>query len=295
VHPAVDLEADIDALIEERDFLLRSLKDLEAEHQAGDLDEVDYRGLKDDYTARAADVLRAIEDRQSPRRRPSGPGTTRSSDRGSKDPGSSDRGLEDTGSSNVGRSRRRWRTAAIAVAVLLFGLLAGWAVTVTSGSRLPGQTVTGNSGLNTTTTQPVGNSVPQLLNRAGQLVTQQKVTDALKIYDQILKDNPRQPEALANSGWLIAQAGLASNPPRGNLVDTGLARIVSAEQVAPSYPDPHFFRGFLLLRAKNDGPGAVTELRLYLGMVDPSSPSYSAVTQLLNQALALAGGPKPAP
>jgi tetratricopeptide (TPR) repeat protein len=49
------------ALEEERDFLLRSLRDLEAEHDVGDLDDHDYAELQDDYTARAAAVLRAIE------------------------------------------------------------------------------------------------------------------------------------------------------------------------------------------------------------------------------------------
>jgi tetratricopeptide (TPR) repeat protein len=49
------------ALEEERDFLLRSLDDLERERGAGDVDEHDYRTLKDDYTARAAEVLRAID------------------------------------------------------------------------------------------------------------------------------------------------------------------------------------------------------------------------------------------
>lgn len=48
------------ALEEERDFLLRSLDDLERERAAGDVDDHDYRTLKDDYTARAATVLRAI-------------------------------------------------------------------------------------------------------------------------------------------------------------------------------------------------------------------------------------------
>jgi tetratricopeptide (TPR) repeat protein len=285
VHPAVDLEADLDTLVEERDFLLRSLRDLEAEHQAGDLDEVDYRSLKDDYTARAADVLRAIEDRRSPRRRPARSASP-------SEPPAPVLAAE--------RSRRRWRTLAITAGVLLFAVLAGWAVTATSGSRLPGQTVTGNSNLRpSTTTAAAGaaaaeTSLAQQLSRAGQLVTEQKVADALRAYDQILKDNPNQPEALANSGWLIAQAGMASNPVRQDLVDTALARIRTAEQAAPSYPDPHFFRGFLLLRAKNDGPGAVTELRTYLGMVDPSSPQYPAVTRLLNQALAAAGtGPTP--
>jgi tetratricopeptide (TPR) repeat protein len=48
------------ALEEQRDFLLRSLEDLEREHEAGDVDEHDYVALKDDYTARAAAVLRQL-------------------------------------------------------------------------------------------------------------------------------------------------------------------------------------------------------------------------------------------
>jgi len=60
-------------LEEEREFLLRSLDDLDAEHAAGDVDEEDYRTLRDDYTRRAANVLRAIEGRRAkvaaPRRR----------------------------------------------------------------------------------------------------------------------------------------------------------------------------------------------------------------------------------
>ncbi len=48
-------------LEEERRFLLRSLKDLEKEYDAGDVDDDDYATLKDGYTARAADVLRQIE------------------------------------------------------------------------------------------------------------------------------------------------------------------------------------------------------------------------------------------
>lgn len=52
-------------LEEQRDFLLRSLEDLEREHDAGDLDEHDYAELRDDYTRRAAEVLRAIEARRA--------------------------------------------------------------------------------------------------------------------------------------------------------------------------------------------------------------------------------------
>jgi tetratricopeptide (TPR) repeat protein len=40
---------------------LTSLRDLEAEHDAGDVDDHDYQQLEDDYTARAAAVIRAID------------------------------------------------------------------------------------------------------------------------------------------------------------------------------------------------------------------------------------------
>lgn len=49
----------------EREFLLASLDDLDAEFEAGDLDEVDYRGLTDDYTRRIAEVIRAIDERRA--------------------------------------------------------------------------------------------------------------------------------------------------------------------------------------------------------------------------------------
>lgn len=48
-------------LDEQLDFLLRSLDDLERERAAGDVDAHDYETLKDDYTARAASVVRAID------------------------------------------------------------------------------------------------------------------------------------------------------------------------------------------------------------------------------------------
>src|SRR5437773_2437915 len=59
VKAAIDLDA-LAGLEEQRRFLLQSIRDLDREHAAGDLDEEDYRTLKDDYTARAAAVLRAL-------------------------------------------------------------------------------------------------------------------------------------------------------------------------------------------------------------------------------------------
>ena len=98
------------ALLEERDFLLGSLDDLEAEYAAGDLDDADYESLKADYTTRAARVLRAIE-----------AGSTRT-----------DRGTDSEA------NRLMW-LAGITVVATLAGIL----VAQFSGSRTLNDTITG--------------------------------------------------------------------------------------------------------------------------------------------------------
>ena len=51
-----------DDLESERDFLLRSPDDLDAERTAGNIDTDTYRVLHDDYTARASAVIQSIAD-----------------------------------------------------------------------------------------------------------------------------------------------------------------------------------------------------------------------------------------
>jgi hypothetical protein len=99
-------------LEEERDFLLRSLDDLEREHDAGDLDDHDYAALRDGYVARTATVLREIEAGQAAV--PSKPPT-------------------------------RWgRVAGIGALFVVVAVGAGVAVAAYSGQRLPGETVSGD-------------------------------------------------------------------------------------------------------------------------------------------------------
>ncbi len=64
-----DVEESHEQLEDERDFLLRSLDDLDRELVAGNIDPDTYRVLHDDYTARASAVIRSLTDgvdRQSP-------------------------------------------------------------------------------------------------------------------------------------------------------------------------------------------------------------------------------------
>jgi hypothetical protein len=98
-------------LEEERQFLLRSLTDLEREHAAGDVDTEDYQTLREGYTVRAASVLRAIHEGRS----------------------AATRG--ETG------NWRRFLVAAVVVLAVAVGL--GWFVARSSGQRLAGQELSG--------------------------------------------------------------------------------------------------------------------------------------------------------
>ena len=105
-------------LEEERAFLLRSLDDLDRERAAGDIDEHDFVTLHDDYTARAAAVLKAIEAEQAvgaPRR-----------------------------PSNL-RRIVLWGAVVVVVAIAA-GVLVAWA----SGDRLPGDSSSGDIAQNVT-------------------------------------------------------------------------------------------------------------------------------------------------
>lgn len=158
------------ALEEERDFLLRSIEDLEREHDAGDIEDDDYETLKDDYTARAAAVLRAID------------------------------GHRATAEKAVGVSKRRagpGRTVAWIAGVVVFALLAGFLVQQAAGRRSPGQTVTGNS----------ADSVTALLTKANEQVQKDDVDGAIKTYDKVLATDPKNAEALAYQAALFNRKG----------------------------------------------------------------------------------------
>ncbi|MEA2901110.1 MAG: hypothetical protein QOH36_997 [Actinomycetota bacterium] len=67
------MSEELAGLEEQRDVLLKSLRDLEQERASGEIGDDDYTVLKDDYTARAAAVLKAIETgRSAVVRRPRG-------------------------------------------------------------------------------------------------------------------------------------------------------------------------------------------------------------------------------
>ncbi|MFN2504355.1 MAG: tetratricopeptide repeat protein [Acidimicrobiales bacterium] len=163
-------------LEDERRFLLDSLRDLERERESGDIDEGDYESLREDYTARAAEVLRALEahDEAVASERP--------------------RRAQRAGS--AGGSRK------LVAGVLLVGMvaLAGGSVFVLAGDRQAGEPITGSL--------PDSASPADRLALAHQLEGQGEVLEALKLYDAVLKDEPDNVEAITYRGWLLKLAGL---------------------------------------------------------------------------------------
>ncbi|MDQ6725104.1 MAG: tetratricopeptide repeat protein [Actinomycetota bacterium] len=233
-------------LQEQRDFLFASLRDLERGRESGELAEEDYLALKDDYTARAATVLRAMEaGRPRAPRRP-------------------------VAAASPPTRGRRPLVLTLGVILAIVALTAG-AVTAFSGQRKPGSPVTG-----TLPDTPAGR-----LSQALQLETDGKAADALKIYDDLIRTDPKNVQALAYRGWLLDRAGLP------DLAMTALDQAVTTD---PSYPDAHFFRGMVLYQDRKDPAGAVTEFRLFLSN-NPPPEMVSQVEDVLRKAMSDAGMP----
>jgi tetratricopeptide (TPR) repeat protein len=158
-------------LEDERDFLLRSIEDLDREFEAGDLDEVDYRALRDDYTARAAAVLHELQDEPAP----------------------------ETGPDRSDATKGPWRGIAVAVAVCAVAGLAGWAVARSAGDRSGDEQATG--GIAQSLGQQLSNCL--IASQSGE-----EPIEVLECYDAILEEHPANAEALTYKGWFLVRVGL---------------------------------------------------------------------------------------
>jgi tetratricopeptide (TPR) repeat protein len=159
------------------------------------------------------------------------------------------------------RQKRIW---ALGLAVLVVFSVAG--VAVVADDRSSGDSITGSVADNTTA----------LLSKAQTQTADGKAADAVKTYDKVLKIDPNNVQALTYRGWLENLAGLS---------DQGLASIEHAIAIQPTYADPHFFRGYILLNDKQDAAGAVTEFNTFLAS-NPPQEMVSLVQQAKQDAQA---------
>ncbi|HEV8623338.1 MAG TPA: tetratricopeptide repeat protein [Acidimicrobiia bacterium] len=266
MSPSTRFDPDALASLEsERDFLLRSIADLETEREAGNLDDERYRALKDDYTARAAAVLRSIEEgRDAP---PPAP---------------------------VPKKRRLLTGGAVVAFVVVAGLL----LNAASGKRHDGQTITGNAQSGDARRASLERQVREHPDDAAAhlvfgryLVEVQDWPEAVKQYLGAAKLDPKNPEANAYAGWMlfqVAQSPNADDKTRTELTDGALGRLDAAVSAADDYPDAHFFRGMVHFRGKNNPKAAIPDFERYLALV-PNGPLNAEVQQILDQARRSAG------
>jgi tetratricopeptide (TPR) repeat protein len=260
-------------LEQERDFLMKSLDDLELEHESGGIDDESYTELHDDYTARAAAVLRTLRDDIDARPPP------------------------------PVRSRRVARTRVATVAVIVvFALVAGVSLAFALGARLPGQTASGNSGGSTSTTngalanlakqitalQAQVNASPNDFDLRLQLARAYEangdVANALKQSDAAITIDPNRAEGHANAARLLylASEQVASGSERNQLVAQALAGFDKAVQVNPDFADAYYFRAVLYAFASRDYLRSQIDLQNYLVRA-PNGPWASQARSLLTQ------------
>ncbi|MFN8036949.1 MAG: tetratricopeptide repeat protein [Acidimicrobiia bacterium] len=254
---------DDDALARERAFLLRSLDDLDAEHDAGNVDDGTYDVLRDDYTARAAAVLRAIEGTGSPV--PELPPVS---------------------------ARRRVLTG---LGILTFAVVAAVALASALGARLPGQTASGNS-QQAVSKESAGKALAEAarkhpddlaaqLTYARYLDQNHQYTKAQRAYEAAVKLGPDNGDALSASAWFLYRVAQSAtdDSSRQLLLQTARDRLDRAVRADPSFPDAHVFRGVVLFRGFGDAAGAVPEFQQYL-VDQPDGPMSSMVRSVLAEA-----------
>ena len=239
----------------ERDFLMQSLDDLELEHDSGGIDDESYRELHDDYTARAAAVIRSLRDGVDARPEPAPP---------------------------VPRKRR----VTIIAAVVVFAIVAGVALAAALGARLPGQTPTGNSQASgdaqtakaqrkilktkIAALEAKANADPNdydtRLDLARAYETNGDFANALKQSDAAITIDPNRPEAHANAGRLLylATSSIKDESTKNQYIARAKAGFDTAIAVGPDYADAYYFRAVLYAMALLDLPRAQVDLQNYL-------------------------------
>jgi tetratricopeptide (TPR) repeat protein len=258
-------------LNDQRDFLLRSIADAHSEHDAGDLSDADFSLLVARDRRRLADVELALGELAPPPPPPPRPADAA--------PGGPTPPLADAARTS------RWR---------LVGLLASCALIVTGvlilvdhamSPRLPGQAVSGGI------TQTRAQLIEQQLAQAATLYSGGQTAQALTLYEKVLSEDPTDPTALAQSGWLEWNAG-ASDKQRS--LET-LGRRVEEEtiRVAPNFYGGHLYLGLIQLYQDNNPKAAVAQFNQFLADAPPLA-QVSAAAPKIRDAYTAAGLPIPA-
>jgi tetratricopeptide (TPR) repeat protein len=165
---------------------------------------------------------------------------------------------------------------ALAAAVVL-------AVVLIAVPRLPGQTETGS------VTLSQQQKIAQTLAQAAVYEDGGQFSQAARLYNQILAQDPHQAQATAQLGWLDYQVG--SSGKSATLTAEGRKLVESAVQLDPQDFAGHLYLGTILLQQDHDATGAVAQYQEFLAATNPE-PGAAVIKQAapyIRQAFAQAG------
>lgn len=239
--------AQLASFVEERAILLHRLEALEEDRHLGLIDEEEFASLRSSLVGRTAAVLREITRAASS-----------AGEEAREAPAASRARRGDSRFSRARRTlgRRRSQRILVALAAISFLGLAVVLVSALAGFRLPGETISGTITLNKS------EQIEEQLAQASELGTEGKVVEAIDLYNEVLVESPRQPEALTYRGWLERLIGLQAGDNK--LVRSGDLSVERATMVAPHYPDAHALFGVILLEDRHDLAGAISQFRDFL-------------------------------
>lgn len=252
-----------EGLESERDFLLRSLDDLELERASGSIESDSYETLHDDYTARAAAVIRALRD-----------------------------GVD----ARPTRAPVSWKRRVVVIGgVAAFAALVAVGLAAALGARLPGQTASGNAGPAVSAPrddesrrekleQAIARNPDDVGSRlllAPILEADGDLVGALRRYDEIIAIDDANAKAHAQAGRIIyLTAGRATTDEAAALVARSRNELDRAVELDPEYVDARFFRAIILANEYGDFAGAQNDLQRYL-LAAPNGPFADQARQLL--------------
>ncbi len=231
-------------LRDERDLLQRSLEDAALEHLAGDLADADYELLYERDTRRLAEVdavldssvvvgeeaLESTTDARTP--------APEAGHDAVVPPRGLDRSRTARRSRRAGRGwwRRRWWLAALGLASVMAAAIL--LVLDLTAPRLPGEYSSGSISLNTAQT------IQRQLDQARILVGEGNATQAIQLYGEVLTEDPRQPVALAEWGWL--DWGAASAAKEQTVAAEGASALEEAVKIDPKLFVSQYYLGLVL-------------------------------------------------
>lgn len=225
-------------LDEQEAFLVRSLVDLEREHDAGDLTDGDHAELRARYEDRLAAVRDALvggRSRVASPRRPDGAAPTR---------------------------RRPAVVIGSALGVVAFAVVAGLLVAGAAGRRDPGQSATG--------ADPRGERevAAATLGDCFALDSDRDADAAANCYLDYVDRHPDDAEGLAYFGWFLFRVGReAATPDAAELLDTAALYLDRAVEADPRYADARALRA-ITRAATGERDDALADLEV-LDTLDP--------------------------